>query len=61
MVVTDQTNPRKITSSGGMTVVSLPTDLLAEAGLEKGDRVVLEPTDTGFQAKAVTWSVRDDE
>jgi len=55
------TNPRKITSSGGMTVVSLPTDLLAETGLEKGDRVVLTPEDSGFTAEKVTWEVASDE
>lgn len=51
----DKTNPRKITSSGGMTVVSLPTDLLDEVGLSKGDRVVLTPTETGFKAEKVEW------
>jgi len=55
--VSDQTNPRKVTTSGGMTVVSLPTDLLDEVGLEKGDRVVLSPTDTGFVAEKVEWTV----
>jgi len=55
------TNPRKITTSGGMTVVSLPTDLLQETGLEKGDRVVLTPTETGFKAEQVTYRVVDDE
>jgi antitoxin component of MazEF toxin-antitoxin module len=57
----DQTNPRKVTTSGGMIVVSLPTDLLAEVGLEKGDRVVLTPTETGFKAERVTWEVAGDE
>lgn len=56
-----QTNPRKVTTSGGMTVVSLPNDLLADVGLEKGDRVVLEPTDNGFLAKKVQWTVSNDE
>jgi len=42
-----------------MTVVSLPDTLLEEVDLELGDRVVLEPTDDGFTAKAVTWEVRD--
>jgi antitoxin component of MazEF toxin-antitoxin module len=57
----DQTNPRKVTTSGGMTVVSLPTELLAETGLEKGDRVVLSPTETGFIAEEVKYRVVDDE
>jgi len=52
-----RTNPRKVTTSGGMTVVSIPTDLLDEVGLEKGDRVVLEPTEDGFRARQVTYSV----
>lgn len=56
-----QTNPRKVTTSGGMTVVSLPNSLLNEVGLEKGDRVVLEPTDEGFEAKKVSWVVDSDE
>lgn len=50
-------NPRKITQSGGMVVVSLPTSLLDEVGLQKGDRVVLSPTDNGFKAKRVEWEV----
>jgi len=58
MRMSDQTNPRKITTSGGMTVVSLPSDLLEETGIEKGDRVVLEPTPTGFKASVVSWEVR---
>jgi antitoxin component of MazEF toxin-antitoxin module len=57
----DQTNPRKVTTSGGMTVVSLPTSLLEEVGLEKGDRVVLEPRDQGFLAQKVTWQVASDD
>ena len=55
-----QTNPRKVTTSGGMTVVSLPTDLLDEVGLEKGDRVVLSPAPNGFRAKRVEWEVAGD-
>lgn len=52
-----RTNPRKVTTSGGMTVVSLPTDLLDEVGLEKGDRVVLEPLEDGFRARKAEWNV----
>ena len=52
-------NPRKITQSGGMVVVSLPTSLLDEVGLQKGDRVVLSPTDNGFKAQRVEWEVSD--
>jgi len=59
--MTGQTNPRKLTSSGGMTVVSLPSDLLDEAGLQKGDRLVLEATETGFRAEKVEWQVSTDE
>jgi len=54
--MTGQTNPRKITSSGGMTVVSIPTELLEEVGLEKGDRVVLSPEADGFRAREVEWT-----
>lgn len=54
-----QTTPRKITSSGGMTVVSLPDSLLGDCDLSKGDRVVLEPTEDGFRARAVEWEVRE--
>jgi len=53
------TNPRKVTTSGGMTVVSLPDDLLDEIGLEKGDRVVLRPDGNGFRAEPVEWEVKD--
>jgi antitoxin component of MazEF toxin-antitoxin module len=59
--MTDPTNPRKVTTSGGMTVVSLPTDLLDEVGLEKGDRVVLEARPNGFLARKVTWEVAGDD
>lgn len=53
----DPTNPRKITTSGGMTVVSIPKGLLEQAGLEKGDQVVLEATNKGFEARKVEWEV----
>jgi len=59
MRMSEKTNPRKVTTSGGMTVVSLPDSLLEETGIEKGDRLVLEPTDTGFTASIVSWTVRD--
>jgi len=59
MPMAEKTNPRKVTSSGGMTVVSLPTTLLEETDIEEGDRVVLEATDTGFKASVVSWTVRD--
>jgi antitoxin component of MazEF toxin-antitoxin module len=57
----DTTNPRKVTTSGGMTVVSLPANLLRQAGIEKGDRVVLTPTDNGFEAEKVTYRRVNDE
>jgi antitoxin component of MazEF toxin-antitoxin module len=57
--MTPQTNPRKLTTSGGMTVVSIPTGFLEEAGLKKGDRVVLETDGNGFKAVPVEWEVRD--
>jgi antitoxin component of MazEF toxin-antitoxin module len=57
----DHTSPRKVTTSGGMTVVSIPSDFLDQVGLEKGDRVVLEPIDQGFKAKKVTWEVASDD
>jgi len=59
MRMTPQTNPRKLTTSGGMTVVSIPTGFLQEAGLQKGDRVVLETDGEGFRAVPVEWEVRD--
>jgi len=37
----------------------LPDDLLAEIGLEKGDRVVLRPDGNGFRAEPVEWEVKD--
>jgi antitoxin component of MazEF toxin-antitoxin module len=43
-----------------MTVVSLPTDLLDEVGLQKGDRVVLTPETNGFRAERVEWEVAGD-
>jgi len=44
-----------------MTVVSLPTSLLEDVGLEKGDRVVLTPEANGFRAERVEWEVQGDE
>jgi antitoxin component of MazEF toxin-antitoxin module len=44
-----------------MTVVSLPAGLLEEAGLEKGDRVVLTALENGFRAERVEWEVTGDE
>jgi antitoxin component of MazEF toxin-antitoxin module len=35
----DSTNARKLFQSGGSTVVSFPSDFLAEHDLEQGDRV----------------------
>jgi len=55
----EHTNPRKLTTSGGMTVVSIPSGFLDDVGLELGDRVVLEPGDAGFTAKKVTYEVSD--
>lgn len=57
MRMEDQTNPRKLTTSGGMTVVSIPDEFLDDVGLEMGDRVVLQPTDEGFEAVPVEWEV----
>jgi len=53
--MTETTSPRKLTTSGGMTVVSIPSGFLDEVGLEKGDRLVLEATENGFEASKVEW------
>lgn len=38
----EQSNPRKIVQNGSSLAVNIPPALLADVGLEKGDRVVLE-------------------
>lgn len=53
--MTEQSNPRKISKSGGLIVVSLPKRDLDEYPVELGDRVVLEPTENGFIAEKVEW------
>jgi len=55
--MTDQSNPRKIYRSGDGLVVSLPQSLLDACDLEQGDRLVLTPTETGFEAEEVEWQV----
>jgi len=55
--MTDRSNPRKISESGGLIVVSLPRADLDNYPVELGDRVVLEPTETGFVAEKVEWQV----
>jgi antitoxin component of MazEF toxin-antitoxin module len=57
MQMAKKTNPRKVTTSGGMTVISLPRELLEETGIQKGDRVVLEADGSGFRAFPVTYEV----
>jgi len=59
MVMSDHTNPRKLTTSGGMRVVSFPRGFWEECGLEQGDRVVLYPADEGFEARKVSLEVSD--
>lgn len=56
-----QSNPRKVTTSGGMIVVSLPKDDFGDYPIEVGDQVTLEPTDDGFEAQKVEWQVSSDE
>lgn len=56
-----QTNPRKITTSGGMNVVSIPDDFLKECGLKKGDRVVLFEAENGFDVSKVEFKRVHDE
>jgi len=50
-----QTNPRTITTSGGMTVVSIPDSFLDQLDVEVGDQVVLRETENGFEAIPVEW------
>jgi len=59
--MTEQSNPRKISKSGGLIAVSLPKADLDRYPVEVGDRVVLTPTDTGFIAEKVEWEVTGDE
>jgi antitoxin component of MazEF toxin-antitoxin module len=53
----ETSNPRKLTTSGNVTVVSIPPWLLDETGLQKGDEVVLKPTKKGFEAVEVEYQV----
>ena len=53
----EQTNPRKIGRTAGMTYVSIPDSFRTAIGLDPGDRVVLEETDDGFRARRVEWEV----
>lgn len=54
-----KSNPRKVSKSGGLIVVSLPKADLDDYPIELGDRVVLEPTETGFTAEKVEWAVSE--
>ena len=53
----DQSNPRKVTTCGGMTVVSLSKEILDEARLELGERVVADADDGVIVLKQVEYHV----
>jgi hypothetical protein len=58
--MSDWTNARKITNSGGMTVVSLPPGFAEKCGLTPTeDEVRLRPTEHGFEARKIEWRFPD--
>lgn len=59
--MTTTSNPRKLYQSGNGIVVSLPDSIRSEAGLEKGDRVVLTAQGGQVTIEAVEWEVSTDE
>jgi len=59
--MTVQSNPRKLYQSGNGTVVGLTQEVLQEAGLEKGDRVVLTANDGEITVEPVEWRRANDE
>jgi len=54
-----QSNPRKLYQSGGAIVVSIPSEIMTELGVEKGDRVVLEADSGSGTIQPVEWTVSD--
>lgn len=54
-------NPRKIGRTSGMLYVSLPPAILGEAGIEHGDRVVLEAENGQITMRPVEWRHIDHE
>lgn len=42
MQMAQRSNPRKITKQGNSQGITIPVDVLSDAGLERGDRVVVE-------------------
>jgi len=55
--MSDSTNARKLFQSGGSTVVSFPSDFLAEHGLEQGDRVRFREEDGQIIMEEVEFTV----
>lgn len=57
LAMSGQTNPRKVYNSGNSTVISLPKEFRREAGIDVGDKYVLEETENGFKATEVELRV----
>jgi len=57
MVMTTTSNPRKISKRGNSDQVVIPSDILDEAGLERGDRVVWMYDDGDLELQRVEWEV----
>lgn len=55
LAMTATTNPRSVYTSGNATVISIPKAFREEAGIEQGDKFVLEATDSGFKAVKVEF------
>lgn len=55
--MTVQSNPRKLYQSGNGTVASFPNKILEEAGLERGDQIVMTAEDGAVTIEPVEWEV----
>jgi len=51
-----QSNPRKVQKVGNSQGITLPADLLENAGLSIGDRVVVSEEEGTLTVEKVTWS-----
>jgi len=54
-------NPRKISKRGNSDHVSIPQDIMAEAGLERGDRAMWVLEDDDLKLEKVEWRRAGDE
>jgi antitoxin component of MazEF toxin-antitoxin module len=56
-----QSNPRKVSKRGNSAHVSLPVELMADVGLELGDRVVIQSDGQTLTIQPVQWEVATNE